>query len=167
MMSASTARSRRQVGHGRVDDASSAPASTVERLRAGGDRDPRPGDGRRRLDPDPGEQVALLVGSERRAQEPVDAGRPERDVGRRGLDRVGVDGAGGDLAAGPLGDQASRPVGAEPGQPRLLALLEAQARLRPERIAEGRPADADRVEDGRLDDDVRRRVADLGARRRP
>ena len=43
-------------------------------------------------------------------------------------------------------------------QPELLALLEAQARLRAQRIAEGGPADADRVEDRRLDHDLAGRV---------
>jgi len=53
------------------------------------------------------------------------------------------------------------PIGADAGQPELLALLETQAGLGAERVAECGPADADRVEDGRLDDDVGGRVADL------
>ena len=58
------------------------------------------------------------------------------------------------VAAGPLGDEPGRPVGAEPGQPELLALLEPQARLGAQGVAEGRAADAIGVEDRRLDDDV-------------
>ncbi len=75
---------------------------------------------------------------------------------------VRIDGARGDLAARPLGDEARRPVGTDPGEAELLALLEAQARLGAEGVAEGRPADADRVEDGRLDDDVGGPLPDLG-----
>ena len=146
----------------RVDDLGVA-GRDLERLRARRDDDPGPGSGRRRLDPDPRQQRPLLVRPEGRADEPVDPGGPERDVRGRRLGRRGVDRAGRDLATGPLGDQAGGPVGAEPREPPFLALLEAEARVRPERVAEGRPPDADRVEDGRLDDDLGRPLPDLGA----
>ena len=58
----------------------------------------------------------------------------------------------------------ARPIRPEARESMLLALLEAEARLGPERVAECRPADADRIEDRRLDDDVGRRVRDLGRR---
>ena len=57
---------------GRVDDVCVA-GIDVERLGAGGDGDPRPRLGRGRLDPDPGQERPLLVGSEVRARA---AGRP-------------------------------------------------------------------------------------------
>ena len=61
-MSASTARSRRQVGT--VASTTSASAGLdVDRVGARGDADPSPGAGRRRLDPDPGEERPLLVGA--------------------------------------------------------------------------------------------------------
>ena len=140
---------------GRIDDLVTA-GLDGERLVAGGDRDARARGGRRRLDPDPGQQRALLVGREGRPEQAVDPRRPERDVRRRRLDRVRIDAPGRDLAAGPFGDEPRGPVGAEPRQARLLALLEAQAGLGSQRVAERRPADADRVEDGRFDDDVGR-----------
>ena len=83
---------------------------------------------------------------------------------RAGLDRIGVDRARSDRAAGPLGDQARRAIGADACQARLLALLEAQARLGPKRIAEGRAPDADRIEDRGLNHDLRGGLVDLGAR---
>ena len=138
----------------RVDD---------ERPRAARDGDHAPGVGGSALDPDPGEQLALFVDPQRRPEQPVHAGGSEGDVRRCWLDGIRIDDAGGDRAARPFGDQAGRAIGAEPGQARLDALLEPQARLGPEGVAEGRPADAHRVEDGRLDDDVRRRGSDLGA----
>ena len=63
--------------------------------------------------------------------------------------------------ARPVEDQSSAAVRADPGEPGLLALLEAQARLRAEPVALAGPADADRVEDGRLDHDIGRGLADL------
>ena len=160
-MSASTARSRRQRRDRRVDHLG-IPGLDVERIRTRGDADPGPRAGRRRLDPDPGEERALLVRREVRAEQPVDPRRPEGDVGRRRLIGVRIDRARGDLAARPLGDEAGRPVGTDPGEAEFLALLEAQAGLGSEGVAEGRPADADRIEDGRLDDDVGGPLPDLG-----
>ena len=85
------------------------------------------------------------------------AGRNATRVGG-GSRRVRVDGPGRDGAAGPFVDEPGRAIGAESRQSVLLALLEPQARLGTKGVAEGRPADADRIEDGRLDDDVGRRV---------
>jgi hypothetical protein len=136
----------------------------VERLGPGGDPHPGPGGGRRGLDPDTGEQRALLVGVEGGTEQAVDAGRTERDVRRSRLDRVGVDRTGRHLPARPLGDEACRPVRTEPCETRLLALLEAEAGFGTERVAEGGAADADRVEDGRLDDHVRRPLPDFRGR---
>ena len=165
-MSASTARSRRQVGTV-ASSTSASPGSTSTGSVPAAMRTRRPGGGRVRLDPDPGEELALFVGGEGRAEQPVDPRRPEGDVGRRRLVGVRIDRARGDLAARPLGDEARRPVGADPGEAELLALLETQAGLGAEGVAERRPADADRVEDGRLDDDVGGPLPDLGCRRRP
>ena len=91
-------------------------------------------------------------------EQPVDAGRSERDPGRLRLGRVRVDAAGRDGPAGPLGDQSRRAIRAEPGEPELLALLEAQAGLGAEGVALAGPPDRDRVEDRRLDDHVGRGV---------
>ncbi len=88
----------------------------------------------------------------------------EGDARRLGLARIGVDGASRDAATRPLAHQPRRPIGTETGEPMLLALLEAQAGLGPQRVAEGGPADADRVEDRGFDDDGGRRVAHLGCR---
>ena len=74
---------------------------------------------------------------------------------RLGLVGSSVDPTPCDGAARPFRDQPSRSVGAQAGQSELLALLEAEARLRAEAVALAGPADADRVEDRRLDDDVR------------
>ena len=129
--------------------------STIERLRAAATVDRRPG--RRRLggDADPAEQRALLVGRQLGAEEAVDPRRSEGDTRRRRLRGVRVDGAGRDASAGPLADEARRPIRAEPCEAMLLALLEAQARLGAEGVPERGPADAHRVEDGRFDRDVR------------
>ena len=66
----------------------------------------------------------------------------------------------------PAHSTMSRAVRSAPsaGEPMLLALLEPEARLGAQRVPERGAADADRVEDGRLDDHVRRRVADLRCR---
>ena len=154
---------------GRVDDlvrrrarrrAASCPAATAD-ARPGG----RPAPSRCR----PGRAArAARRSRSRRPEQPVDARRPERDVRRRRA-RPGSSrrAPGATVAAGPLGDEPRRPVRADPREPELLALLEAEARLGAEGVAEGRPADADRVEDGRLDDDVGRRLARPRTRRRP
>ena len=84
--------------------------------------------------------------------------RRETRAGRKGTRTGGgsagsaVDDADGGPAAGPAQDELRRPVGAHARQAVLLALLEAQAGLAAQRVAEGGPPDADRVEDGRLDD---------------
>ena len=65
------------------------------------------------------------------------------------------------MPAGPLADEPGRAVRPELDEPVLLALLEAQARLRAERVAERGPPDADGVEHGGFDDDVGRGVRDL------
>ena len=103
------------------------------------------------------------------AEQAVDASRPERDACATGGSSGAVSTTPrATVAAGPLGDQPGGPVRAEARQPELLALLEAQAGLGAQRVAEGRPADADRVEDRRLDDDVASSSsADLRRRRRP
>src|SRR4051794_22302964 len=98
------------------------------------------------------------------SEQPIDAGGTERDAGWRRLARRGVDPSASDRAAGPLGDQTSCTVGPETGEPDLLALLEAEARLGAEAVALARPADRDRVEDRGLDNYRRRGVGDLGAR---
>ena len=67
-------------------------------------------------------------------------------------------------APGPLRDQPRGAVRAQPRQPMLLALLEPEACLGSQRVAERGPPDRDRIEDRRLDDDVAGRVRDLGAR---
>ena len=146
---------------GRIDHVGVA-GLDVERLGAGRDADPGPWCGRGRLDPDPGEERSLLVGCEVRAQQPVDPGRPEGDVRERRLGRVRIDHARRDLAACPFGDEAGRAIGTDPREAELLALLEAEARLGAQGVAEGRPPDADRVEDRRLDDDVGGPLPDLG-----
>ena len=160
--SASTARSRRQVGTVASDDlvVSRRPrrAASSRRPRGSGSRR-APGSSRSRRGPGgPAVPSCRRLGPE----QPVDAGRSEGDERRRRFGRVRVDRAGRDLATGPLGDEAGRAIRTEPGQPPFLALLEAQARVGAEGVAEGRPADADRVEDGRFDDDVGRPLPHLG-----
>ena len=147
--------------HGRLEDGVRT-GLHVERPGPGGHRDACPGRCRRGLDPDAGQERALLLGRDGRPEEAIDAGRPERHPGRCRFHGIRIDDAGCDGPAGPLGDETSGPVRAEARQPELLALLEAQARLGAQGIAEGRPADVDRVEDGRLDGHVGGRVADLG-----
>ena len=134
----------------------------VEGHRTGGDGDACPGRGGLGRDPDPLQQGALLGRAGRRPEEPVDASRAERHVRRGRRLRRRVDDATRDRTAGPLGDEPGRPVRAEPGQSMLLALLEPEARLRAQGVPEGCPADAHRIEDRGLDDDVRRGVGDLG-----
>ena len=92
-------------------------------------------------DADPIEEGPLVGARQRRPEEPVHPSRPECDPARRGLVRGAVDPAGRDGATGPLGDQARRAVGADPGEADLLALLEAEAGLRSQPIALARPAD--------------------------
>ena len=115
------------------------------------------------VDPDARKERALLVRAEARPGEPVDTGGPEGDVPLRRFRGRRVDRARRDLAAGPLRDEAGRPVRPETRETPFLALLEAEAGVGPQRVTEGRPPDADRVEDGGLDDDLGRVVADLGA----
>ncbi len=164
VMSASIARSRRQVGTV-ASTTSSVARLDVERLRCPrrrGSGVPAPAGAvsiPTRASSARCSSVANVVPSSRLTR----AGRKATWAGG-GSAGFDVDGAGRDLAAGPLGDEAGRPVGTEPREAELLALLEAEAGLGPEGVAEGRPADADRVEDGRLDDDVRRPVPDLGRR---
>ena len=107
------------------------------------------------------EQGALLVDVDRLAERPVHARWPERDAHGLGRRRVRVDDPDRDSPARPAADERGCPVGAHGREAVVLALLEAEARLAPERVAEGRPADADRVEDRRLDDDLVGRVRDL------
>src|SRR3990172_4407734 len=90
--------------------------------------------------------------------------RPTRD-GRNGTRRgCGSTGAGSPPPrppAGPGRDELRRAVRAQAGEAMLLALLEAQAGLAAQAVALPGAADADRIEDGRLDDDGRRPLADL------
>ena len=155
-------RSRRHVGT--MATRAGSPAGHREGLLAGGDGDRRPGCGRLEADADPLEERRLLDVGERRAEEPVDPARPERDAPGPGLVRCGVDPSGRGRPARPADDQLRDAVGAEAGEARLLALLEAEARLGAEREVEGRAADAHRVEDGQFDDDVGRRLRDLRGR---
>ena len=155
--------SRRQVGTSAVT-ARLSPAGDDERIGPERHDDLRAIGGGLGLDADPGEELALLVGGELRAQQAVDPLGPEGDAGAVGLVRRRVDATRGHDAARPLGEQLGRAVGADPRQADLLALLEPGARLGPEREALGRPPDAHRVEDRGLDDDVRRGVADLAVR---
>ena len=142
--------------------ASASDGVHLERLRAAGHE--HACRARRRLGDhaDARQQLALLLDRDLHAEEAVDARRSERDVHGLEFRRVRVDDPGRDRAAGPRLDEPGAAVGAEPRQPVLLALLEAEARLGPQGVAERRPADAHRVEDGRLDDDVGGRVRDLG-----
>ena len=162
-------RRRRPRSRGRAARSGRSPSIDLGRrrrrrraARAGGDRDRVAPAARRRSRsrPGPGARAARRRARSVPSRRLTRAGR-NATRGGGGLDRGRVDRARRDLAAGPLGDEPGRPVGADPRQAELLALLEAQARLGAERVAERRPADADRVEDGRLDDDVGRRVADL------
>ena len=91
--------------------------------------------------------------------------RAGRNGTRAGGGSVGFESItpGRDGAAGPGLDEPRAPIGAESCESVLLALLEPEARLRTQAVAEGRPTDAHRVEDRRLDDDVGRRVGDLGS----
>ncbi len=116
------------------------------------------------LDPDPRQEVPLLVGRQRGAQQPVDPRGPERDPRRPRLVGRGIDPSAGDHAARPFLYELRGAVGADPRQPRLLALLEPAARLGAQREPLGRPPDAHWVEDRRLDGNVSRRVADLRGR---
>ena len=160
--------SRRQVGHQRGERdgcLARCGGGRVDDQRLGPQRDRHRFAGcRLGLDPDPRQEVPLLVGRQLGAQQPVDPRGPERDPRRPRLVGRGVDSATGDHAARPRLDELRGAVGADPGQPRLLALLEPAARLGAQREPLGRPPDAHRVEDRRLDGDVRRRVADLRGR---
>ena len=82
--------------------------------------------------------------------------RAGRNATRAGSGSSGarVDAARRDGAAGPLGDEPRGPVRADAREPELLALLEAEAGLAAEGVALAGPADRDRIEDRRLDDDV-------------
>ena len=84
-----------------------------------------------RHDPDACQEPLLLGGWNVRPEQAVDPRRPEGHAPRPRFDGRGVDAARGDGAAGPVGEQLRDAVGADPGQPDLLALLEAQARLGP------------------------------------
>ena len=136
----------------------------LERARRRSDQDGRAGRGRLGLDADACQHAGLFRGRQVGAEQPVDAGGPERDTRRLWLCRVRVDGAGRDLATGPLVDEPGGAIGTQPCQTMFLALLEPEAGLGSQREPEGGPADADRVEDGRLDHHVRRRLGDLGPR---
>ena len=139
----------------------------LERLRAARDPDPGVrGHGAVSI-PTRASNARCSSAREGRAEQAVDPRRPEGDVGRRRLVGFVSTAPGATSPPAHSSDQAGRPVRTESGEPELLALLEAQARLRPKRVAERCPPDADRVEDRGLDDDVGGGVADLGARRRP
>jgi hypothetical protein len=130
-------------------------------LRLAGDRDLGGLGGRGRRDPGTFEGRTLLGSREGRAEEAVDPRRPKREPAGLGLRRCAVRATRGDARSGPFGDQAGDPIGADPGKPELLALLEAQAGLRPERVTLARSPDEDRIEDGGLDDHVSRPLGDL------
>ena len=139
-----------RVGHGHEERIVPTMTGTASPLRAASVRDAGPR-----------EQGALLVGGDGLAEEALDARRPEghADLGRRR--RLRVHDPDGGSAAGPAQDERRRPVGPEARHGVLLALLEAQARLAAQGVAEGRAPDADGVEDGRLDDDPPRGRPDL------
>src|SRR5207244_9954217 len=92
-----------------------------------GDRHALARDGIIGFDADAVEQLALLAGLEHGTQEPVDPRRPEHDPGPVRLLGRGIDPAGEDGATGPLVDEPGATVGADPGEPELLALIEAMA----------------------------------------
>ena len=112
-------------------------------------------------DADALEKRGLLVGGDVRAEQSVDPGRPKRDLRRIRLARICIDASGGHRAAGPVGQQLGDAVGPDAGEPELLALLESEAGLGAQPVPLPRPADVDRVEDGRLHDDLARRLAHL------
>ena len=91
-------------------------------------------------------------------------GGPERHARGPGLGRCGVHAPLRDGAARPLANELCRAIGANAGHAVLLALLEPAASLRSQREPLCGPPDADRIEHGRLDDHVRRRVRHLGRR---
>ena len=132
-----------------------------ERLRPGRNHDPGAARCGLRLDPDTGEEAALLVGVELGPEQAIDPSRPVRNARRRWFDRVGVDRARRDGPASPLGHETGGPVRADPGEAGLQALLEAQAGIGTQGVAERRLADVHRVEDRRFDDDLRRPLRDL------
>ncbi len=113
-------------------------------------------------DADPLEERRLLHVGEGGAEQPVDAAGTERDPLRPWLGGRRVDSPGGRGPARPGHDELRDAVGADPGEADLLALLEAEARLRAEGAVEGRAADADGVEDRRFHDDVAGRLRHLG-----
>jgi hypothetical protein len=108
-----------------------------------------------------GDERPLLGRRVGRAEQSVDPRRPEGEPGLGRLVRVRIHDAGGDSTSGPLDDERGGPVGAGARQAVFLALLEAQRGLRAQAVPERRATDADRVEDGRLDDDVGGRRRDL------
>ena len=125
-MSASIARSARQVGTIAVQDLPPPARPAAGRRAATGIGVPAPGFRWRRPR---AQERGLGAGGELRAEQPVHARRAERDASGFGLDRRGVHPTGRDLAAGPGHDELGDAIGADPGETDLLALLEAQARF--------------------------------------
>ncbi len=106
-------------------------------------------------------RVAHLRGARVRAQQAIDTRRAERHAARLVVNRVRVNDADSDSTAGPLRQQLRRAIRADTCEARLLALLEAQAGLAAQRVAESGAADRDRIEHGRLHDHRGRRVRHL------
>ena len=126
------------------------PAARHPRRRRSGRPGRRSGD-----DPGPGQHAALARPRRGRARA---AGRP--GAGRNATPRS----AGSSGCCPPARRRPSRrptaheprtAVRPDPGEVERLSLLEPEARLRPQTVALAGPADADRVEDRRLDDHVR------------
>ena len=116
-------------GRDRGEEGLGLPSVDLERLGRRRHHDLRAGRCRHCRDADPLEDIRLFRGGGRRADQAVDAQRPEGNERRRRFGRIRVDSTDRYLAAGPLADEPSRPVGTELGEPVLLALLEPKARL--------------------------------------
>ena len=113
---------------------------------------------------DPRQECRLFVRGESRAEQAVHPRGTECDPRRQWFVGGRVDPTGSDGSACPLGDERRHPIRADPREAGLLALLEAKTRLRSERVSMPGPPDGHRVEDRRLDDDVRGPLVDLAGR---
>ncbi len=133
----------------------SGSASAATSIRIGPGR--RSGD-----DPGPGQHATLLVRVEVEPEQPADAARAEGHLAVGRLVGRAVDPPDAQRPTGPLEHEPRTAVGPDPGEVERLTLLEPETRLRPQTVALAGPADADRVEDRRLDDHVRRVRPDLG-----
>ena len=115
------------------------------------------------LDADSRKRGSHLVGGRVGAQQSVDPRWSEGHAVRLFVGRVGVKRSRRNAPAGPFREQLGRPIGADARESGLLALLETQARLTAQRIPESSAPYRDGIENRRLDDHCRRRLADLAA----